>query len=309
MLSGGMLIFLFLAGVTWFFLDSKTPNGKTDKPTITEAIDIGASSSENILTQEVQKEKEADAAVAASAKQNFTQTGSEIASSTASSTAGSMASSSVFSSSTTSVGQENISVGSVVDLSPVVMPVGLDGDSDGLLDEEELLLGTNQTKDDSDNDGFSDLAELERGYNPTGIGRLSQAKNLSSFENVNFSLLYPSTWQFRADGYDSLMFEVGAGKRIQVSLQPNIESKTIVNWYKEQFIGQEVGNSQIFNSPSLSADVSWQGVFNKDGSSVYITDKDKQTIVSISYLADSGSFEYKNIFKAMISSFQLNSRK
>ena len=52
--------------------------------------------------------------------------------------------------------------------------VEIDSDSDGLLDSEEYLLGTDKFKSDTDNDGYSDLAEIENGYNPSGEGKISE---------------------------------------------------------------------------------------------------------------------------------------
>ncbi len=51
----------------------------------------------------------------------------------------------------------------------------LDTDQDGLLDKDELYLGTNPQKADSDGDGFADAAELSKGYSPLGSGELTVA--------------------------------------------------------------------------------------------------------------------------------------
>jgi hypothetical protein len=45
--------------------------------------------------------------------------------------------------------------------------VFLDGDLDGLSDEEEKIYGTDPTNADTDNDSYSDGAEVRSGYNPT----------------------------------------------------------------------------------------------------------------------------------------------
>lgn len=47
-----------------------------------------------------------------------------------------------------------------------------DIDNDGLYDREEELYGTDENKADSDGDGYDDLSELIRGYNPIGPGML-----------------------------------------------------------------------------------------------------------------------------------------
>lgn len=58
------------------------------------------------------------------------------------------------------------------------MPVGLiadsntDSDKDGLSDDLEKALGTDQNKSDTDGDGYGDKTELEKNYNPDGTGQL-----------------------------------------------------------------------------------------------------------------------------------------
>lgn len=47
-----------------------------------------------------------------------------------------------------------------------------DFDKDGLSDAEELKLGTNPYKANTDGDGYSDKEEIEKGYNPCGEGVL-----------------------------------------------------------------------------------------------------------------------------------------
>lgn len=51
----------------------------------------------------------------------------------------------------------------------------LDTDKDGLPDELEKVIGTSEIKMDTDGDGFDDKAELEKGFNPAGEGRWSDA--------------------------------------------------------------------------------------------------------------------------------------
>ena len=55
--------------------------------------------------------------------------------------------------------------------------IGIDSDSDELLDDEEDLLGTDKFKSDTDDDGYSDLVEIENGYNPLGEGESSEEFN------------------------------------------------------------------------------------------------------------------------------------
>lgn len=56
-----------------------------------------------------------------------------------------------------------------------VVAGGADGDSDGLPDDTEAAMGSDETNPDSDGDGYLDGAEVGAGYNPLGSGRLPAA--------------------------------------------------------------------------------------------------------------------------------------
>jgi len=50
----------------------------------------------------------------------------------------------------------------------------IDGDNDGLSDVEETAYGTDPKNPDTDGDGFLDGAEVEKGFNPNGSGKLTK---------------------------------------------------------------------------------------------------------------------------------------
>lgn len=54
----------------------------------------------------------------------------------------------------------------------------VDTDQDGLADKLEEALGTNSNNSDSDGDGYSDLAELNGGYDPLGSAKLTVNETL-----------------------------------------------------------------------------------------------------------------------------------
>lgn len=53
-------------------------------------------------------------------------------------------------------------------------PDAIDSDNDGLLDEQEYMIGTNPYNPDSDGDGYSDYSEVTNGYNPLGDGKMTE---------------------------------------------------------------------------------------------------------------------------------------
>lgn len=189
---------------------------------------------------------------------------------------------------------------------PLVIASSTDADGDGLTDPEESVLGTDKDKIDTDADGFSDLAELESGYNPVGAGRINQIKAIGNFDNPRISLDYPTAWLFTSNGDDSVIFQAGNEQLIQISLQANAKNQTIADWYKEQFGSQEIDARLFINRVDAGGNALWQGIFSPNGLTLYLMDEKRQTIASINYdLGFSGKLDYKQIFLAMIDSFVL----
>jgi hypothetical protein len=70
--------------------------------------------------------------------------------------------------------------------------VGLDSDGDGLLDVEELSLGTNPNQADSDGDGVNDADEISDGSNPLDQG--SRLLHLSTNVCTEWNGFLPGIW-------------------------------------------------------------------------------------------------------------------
>lgn len=183
------------------------------------------------------------------------------------------------------------------------LQVGVDSDNDGLTDMEEILLSTNSSLPDTDGDGYPDGSELINLYNPAGAGKLSTNSNISLYENKTFGydLLYPTTWQISVNGGDdSLMFKTGDNQFIQIIVQPNVNKETLEQWYMTQI------GVPVINEGDRVSGSNWQGIKSPDGLNVYIMDKNKNNIFSLTYSPGGGNIlEYSNIFQAMIKSFNL----
>jgi len=98
----------------------------------------------------------------------------------------------------------------------------LDTDKDGLVDELELAIGSDELKTDSDGDGYNDKAELEQGFNPVGDGKLPS----SSSEALKGRIVY-------SDNNGSIMaWYVGLnGKRNYLGLANNGFAFMLANSY------------------------------------------------------------------------------
>ncbi|MFH1427055.1 MAG: hypothetical protein ABIG60_00810 [Patescibacteria group bacterium] len=185
--------------------------------------------------------------------------------------------------------------------SPRLPTLAEDMDFDGLNDQEELLLGTNSALADSDNDGYTDLEEIENLYNPNGGNQLIDNSNISQYSNLTFSyqIYYPISWEkISVSGDESILFKSSDNHFIQVIVQPNANEEPIEDWYKEQFSESNISSDRIINQTA------WRGVESLDGLNIYITDSEQQYVYVISYSPETADeLIYKNIFAMMVKSF------
>jgi hypothetical protein len=294
MAVAGAVIFGLIAAFSWYFLVySKKTDNKIANPIDNQSQDASSTTLEVPVEAGTQAEIDPAASSLGAVATNVEQVvpGPETASTTAAEAA----------TSTSVISQIMPTTQTAAAISS-----STDSDSDGLTDEEEVLVGTDKAKTDTDGDGYSDLAELQKGYNPAGAGKLSQAKSIGSYDNANFSLIYPSVWQFTASGNDSVIFRTKDEQMIQISVQPNVKNQAIADWYKDQFIGQPIKDTQLISQVDAEGNNLWQGIFSPNGLTVYLTNDKRQKIVSINYdLGFSGKLNYREMFMAMINSFVL----
>lgn len=180
------------------------------------------------------------------------------------------------------------------------LPPLLDSDKDGLLDDEEYLLGTSATTTDSDMDTYSDFAELLKNYNPAGVGKLATNVNLTVYNNktYGYSILTPKDWEVRSLAEDATnIFMAPDDSLIQISIQDNSDKAGILGWYESSFPEASATYDQLMNGDG------WDGVMGADNLNFYLTDSKHKYIYVISYIpAVAERIVYPNIFKLMISS-------
>ncbi len=178
-----------------------------------------------------------------------------------------------------------------------------DSDNDGLTDKEEILLGCDVNNTDSDGDGYDDLSEAMNLYNPAGANKLINNPNISKYLNnsFNYNLLYPANWSFSTIGGDeSVMFRSSDNQFIQVIVQDNQNREPIGNWYKKQF------DIATIDSAKLIITDNWQGIKSEDSLTIYLTDKQYNNIITITYIPGQDNvLDYVNIFEMMIKSLEL----
>ncbi len=182
-------------------------------------------------------------------------------------------------------------------------PTIADSDSDGLNDEEETILGTSIRLADSDNDTYSDLGELNSGYNPTGSGKLAADLNLNVYQNklFSFDLIYPKNWPVKVlNNEATVIFTAPDESLVQISIQDNPTQASILSWYEESFPNVTVAYDKLQDGAT------WDGIMGEDGFNFYLTDKKRNNIVVVSYIpALEQRLVYPNIFKLIINSLTI----
>lgn len=186
----------------------------------------------------------------------------------------------------------------------IIAPVPvIDEDSDGLNNDEEVVLGTNPNSLDSDGDTYTDLAEINNGYDPIGLERLEYNINLQEYANSvgSYRLFRPKTWEIEAlDDNNTVIFTAPDNSLIQISVQKNINQQSIVGWYGSAF------PTSVITYDKLNSHANWEGIFSDDGLNFYLTDDGQQYIYVISYISADGRLVYPNIFQLMINSLQID---
>lgn len=184
-----------------------------------------------------------------------------------------------------------------------VLKSGIDSDADGLTDKEEIALTSNPNLADSDGDTYPDFVEFEKLFNPAGIGKLTDNKNIKKYENTTFgyNFLYPSVWNLSTVGSDeSVVIKSEDNQFIQVIVQPNADKETIEAWHKKQFDETEILSDRLISS------VSWDGVKNKDSLIIYLTDKKHNFIFTVTYNpGSSATLDYMNLFNLAVKTFEI----
>jgi len=184
------------------------------------------------------------------------------------------------------------------------LPLILDSDSDGLTDDEEIVLGTDINLVDSDADGYTDLVEINNGYDPLGNNLLNISKNINKYINtdIGYDLLYPKDWEIQSlNNNQTIIFAAPDGSLIQISVQINTNQQSILGWYENSFSSVTVTYDKLKNTDF------WEGIIGEDGLNFYLTDLSRKNIYVISYIPIiEDHIAYPNIFRLIIDSLKID---
>ena len=187
---------------------------------------------------------------------------------------------------------------------PSLPPGGLDSDSDGLSDSEELVFSTDPRNPDTDRDGFLDGNEVFHLYNPAAQApvKILDTTLVKSFKgSIGWSIIVPSAWTSSMDIADGERASIvtGQGERFLIEVVPNTQQLSAKDWY-------------LTKSPTTTADMlrslttkqGLEGILSPDRLEAVFTWGERVFIFK--YNPDSKPYiNYRTIYEMMLNSLEL----
>jgi len=183
----------------------------------------------------------------------------------------------------------------------VIYTGGVDADSDGLTDIEEVLFGTDPRKPDTDSDGFLDGNEVYHLYNPGGTApvTLLESALVTDYESAEngYLIYYPSEWTLDS-GKGLIMFLAESGELVQVLVEENPEDQSLEEWYKTQAPGVDDEDLKSFTTKS-----GIEGLQSPDRLTAYFKRDSKVFVISLN-LGAKTVIEFRRTYEMMLNSFK-----
>ncbi len=181
---------------------------------------------------------------------------------------------------------------------------GVDTDSDGLTNVEELLYGTDFRNPDSDGDTYLDGNEVFHRFDPRGLApsTLLDTGAVRVLESLDlpFTIFYPTTWNpTSTPASQRVSFRSTTGAGVNVLWQDKAAEQTLGDWYTEQ-VG-EVALNRL--QPTLTKE-GYQALIGPDERVMYL-DAGTRVYTLIYDLVDAQNIEFLQTFKMMANSFKL----
>ncbi|MBI5654777.1 fibronectin type III domain-containing protein [Candidatus Uhrbacteria bacterium] len=188
---------------------------------------------------------------------------------------------------------------------PKLPPAGLDSDSDGLTDLEEVLFGTDSHNPDTDGDGFLDGNEVYNLYNPFGKApaKLEGSDLVKSISgSIGWNMLIPKSWNMTgasADGSQATV-DTGHGETFKLVVEDNPNNQGVLAWYLSRH--PDVNESLILKYRSKHG---YDGIIGVDMLTTYIPWGNK--IFTFTYDLDGQTFiNFRTTYYMMLNSLVLS---
>ncbi len=188
---------------------------------------------------------------------------------------------------------------------PKLPPAGLDSDSDGMTDAEEMLLHSDAHNPDSDGDGFLDGNETFNLYNPNLVppSRLIDAGLTKAvFGTIGWEMQIPTDWKLVEEATDGSKAKIttGGSESFTVTVEDNGKLVPILDWYVSRH--PETKPSQVLKYRSKKGYVGI--IAGTDLLSTYISWGDK--VLAFHYdLGGQPFINYHTLYSMMLNSLVL----
>lgn len=187
---------------------------------------------------------------------------------------------------------------------PSLPPGGLDSDSDGLSDVEELVYGTDARNPETDGDSHLDGNEVFHLYNPAARapGRLLDSGLVRLVTSpIGWSIYVPRAWTERPDPTNPSKTTVDTthGETFSLFLEQNTAGKTLRDWYAEMRPSATGTLRDVTTKGGL------QGLVGADQLEVFFAWQDK--VFVIRYELNGQNFiNFRTTYEMMLNSLQLS---
>ena len=187
---------------------------------------------------------------------------------------------------------------------PKLPPAGLDTDSDGLTDLEEVLYKSDPRNPDTDGDGFLDGNEVFHLYNPGGRApaRLLDAGLVKEYKgSVGWTMEVPTSWAVALDATDGSHMTVttGHGESFVMTVEDNPNKLSVVDWYLQK--NPTVKREDVLQYRSKKG---YEGIIGADLLTTYLPWGNK--IVTFAYNLDGQTFiNFRTTYAMMMNSLEL----
>ena len=179
----------------------------------------------------------------------------------------------------------------------------LDKDRDGLTDDEELLIGTDENLIDSDGDTYKDGEELNNLYSPINVNeKLEDAKFVETYVNFEneYKLLYPKDWVVGSLGMEDnmrdVMFTSNNTDFVNILMDQKKSTESLMQWYLAKVPDIKREDLRTFNTKQ-----GYPVIESPDGYTVYIVRGNDVFIINYNIgLKEKAS--YPNLFRMMYDS-------
>lgn len=181
----------------------------------------------------------------------------------------------------------------------------LDSDKDGLADLEEELFSSDNSDEDSDDDGYLDGIELVNLYNPISFApqKLSESGLVKVYNESRFNIFYPIKWEAELIEEGNISFKADNGEFIQLIISPNPDSITPEEWYRIQIGMEEDPLSDSFKT--IDNGINKKGLYYAKISDETIYISDYANIYVLGYnLGATGEMNFPSVFEMMLQSLE-----